>query len=121
MKESKKNILICLMLVSTVLVAFNQINLLPTSLKITVVNELGNPVEGASVQLFSTDADYRAETNAVGETQLTDKKGKITFKKLEAVIYYVNVEKEDKNNDGAGVQTDVLKSGLLNKVTIVIE
>lgn len=107
--------------VAITLFAFNDIGVLPTSLKITVLNELGNPVEGASVQLFTTDEDYRAEKNAVRKAQLTDKKGKTTFKKLEPIVYFVNVEKGDKNNDGAGVQTDTLKTGLLNKVTIIIE
>lgn len=120
MKKSKQVLLIGLVLVS-ILFAFRATNLLPTSLKITVLNELGNPVEGASVQLFTTDADYRAETNPVSDEQLTDKKGKTTFKKIKSIVYYVNVEKGDKNNDGAGVQTDTLKTGLLNKVTIIIE
>jgi len=116
-----KKILSSIVLVAFALFAFNTNIFLPTSLKITVLNELGNPVEGASVQLFKTDEDYRAETNAVGEAQLTNQKGKVTFKKLESIVYYVNVEKGDKNNDGAGVQTDTLKTGLLNKVTIIIE
>ena len=115
-----KRIFLVIPILSVALWAFNTA-LLPTSLKITVLNELGNPVEGASVQLFTSDADYRAETNAISEVQLTNKKGKTTFKKLEPIIYYVNVEKGDKNNDGAGVQTDSLKSSLLNKVTIIIE
>ncbi len=119
MKNRRK--LLSLVLVVSALFAFKADHPLPTSLKITVLNELGNIVEGASVQLFTTDADYRAEENSVTEAQLTDKKGKVTFKKLEPIVYFVNVEKGDKNNDGAGVQTDVLKTGLLNKVTIIIE
>jgi len=119
--NKSKQILLSLIFASATLLAFNITGVLPTSLKITVLNELGNPVEGASVQLFKTDEDYRAETNAVGEAQLTNQKGKVTFKKLESIVYYVNVEKGDKNNDGAGVQTDTLKTGLLNKVTIIIE
>jgi len=109
------------MLASTALFSFSMIDVLPTSLKITVLNELGNPVGGASVQLFTTDADYRAEENAASEVQLTDRKGRTTFKNMKPIVYFVNVEKGDKNNDGAGVQTDALKPGLLNKVTIIIE
>lgn len=122
MKKSKEILLISLMLAAVVtLFALNTTSPLTTSLKITILNELGNPVEDASVQLFITDEDYRKETNAVSKAQLTNKKGKTTFKKLKSIVYFVNVEKEDKNNDGAGVQTDTLKTGLLNKVTIIIE
>ncbi len=92
-----------------------------TSLKITVLDELGNIVEGASVQLFTTDEDYRSETSPVTEIGYTDKKGQVRFKELESKVYYVNVEKGDKNNIGAGVQTDKLIEGKLNKVNIVIE
>lgn len=120
MKKSKQ-LLFSVMLVSAALFSFSMTDVLPTSLKITILNELGNPVEGASVQLFTTDVDYRAEENAVSEVQLTDKKGRTTFKNMKPIVYFVNVEKGDKNNDGAGVQTDTLKTGLLNKVTIIIE
>jgi uncharacterized GH25 family protein len=120
MRKSIK-IIFSLLLLTSVLFAFNSTTFLPTSLKITVLNELGNPVEGAKVQLYTSDEDYRAEENLVGKAQLTDKKGKTTFKKLEVIPYFVNVEKGDKNNDGAGVQTDTLKTGFLNKVTIIIE
>ena len=105
---------------SVVLCAFTT-SFLPTSLRVTVLDELGNRVEGASVQLFTTDTDYRTEENAVSKIQFTNKKGKTTFKKLKPMPYFVNVLKEDKNNNGAGVQTDTLKAGLVNKVTIVIE
>ena len=121
MKKSKLVAFLSLTLVCISLFGFHTNDLLPTSLKITVLNELGNPVEGASVQLYTSDEDYRAEKNPVSKAQLTDKKGKTTFKKLASIVYFVNVEKGDKNNDGAGVQTDTLKTGLLNKVTIIIE
>jgi uncharacterized GH25 family protein len=120
MKKSKQ-LVVSLVLFSVIFFGFKTVDRLPTSLKITVVNELGNIVQGASVVLYTSDEDYRLEENAVSDVRLTDKKGKVTFKKLESIVYFVNVEKDDKNNDGAGVQTDALKTGLQNKVTIVIE
>jgi len=98
---------------------YNQV--LNTSLKITVVDYLGNVVEGASVNLYPTDKDYRNETNPVAETQYTDKKGRVTFKKLEPTVFFVYVVKDDMNNVGGGVQTDTLEKGKINKVNIVIE
>ncbi len=95
--------------------------LLPTSLRITVLNELGNTEEGATVTIYANENDYKKEENPVMEGQKTDKKGRITFKGLKPQIYFVNVEKGEKNNYGAGVQTDVLEEGRINKVNIIIE
>ena len=92
---------------------------LPTNVKISIVDELGNRVENATVTLYNSKEDYRAEENPV-QTGLTDKKGTVTFKKLEAKVYFVHAYKGDKNNNFAGVQTDTLTEGKLNKITIVI-
>ncbi|WP_245558406.1 carboxypeptidase regulatory-like domain-containing protein [Fulvivirga imtechensis] len=103
------------------LFAFSSVQLMKTSLTITVRNELGNIEEGVGVQLFPTEEDYRNETNPATEIEYSDKKGKVRFKDLEAKVYFVNAVKGDKNNIGAGVQTDTLQEGKVNKVTIIIE
>lgn len=95
--------------------------LLKTSLKITVRNELGNIEPGVEVKLFASDADYRKETNPVQEAAYTDKKGQVKFKELKSKVYYILAKKGDKSNVGAGVSTDKLEEGKLNKVTIIIE
>jgi hypothetical protein len=105
----------------TSLLAFNGAQLLNTSMKINVRNELGNIEEGVSVQLFHSQEDYRDEKNPVTEVAITDKKGNVKFKELEAKVYFVNAKKGDKSNVGAGVQTDKLEEGKMNKVTIIIE
>ncbi|MCA6075360.1 carboxypeptidase regulatory-like domain-containing protein [Fulvivirga sedimenti] len=92
-----------------------------TSIRITVLNELGNPVEKAAVRLYVSEEDYRNETNPATEVYYTDDKGQVKIKDLEARIYYVNAEKGDKNNIGAGVMTDKLEEKKLNKITIIIE
>lgn len=117
MKNRYIIILIALLLASYTL-KDNQ--LLPTNLKVTVVDELGNIQEGAKVTLYKTDADYRAEKNPASKTETTDKKGTVKFKKLDPIVYFVHVEKGDMNNDGGGVQTDTLLAGKTNKVNIVI-
>lgn len=103
------------------LLSFNVVQLLNTSLKINVRNELGNIEEGVSVQLFGSEEDYRNETNPVTEVAYTDNKGNVKFKELESKVYFINAKKGDKNNIGAGVQTDVLVEGKLNKLTVIIE
>jgi hypothetical protein len=94
--------------------------ILHTSLRVTVRNELGNLEEEAVVQIFLTDEDLRNGTNKVAEEK-TDNKGRAIFRNLESVVYYVNVEKGDKNNYGGGQVTTKLTAKKLNNVTIIIE
>ena len=97
------------------------IQLLKTSLQVTVRNNIGNVVEGAEVQLFTSKEDYQQETNPVGEVTYTDDKGRVKFIGIEPREYYLNVEKGDLNNYGAGIKTDSLVAKRMNKVTIIIE
>ncbi|MEO9964302.1 MAG: carboxypeptidase-like regulatory domain-containing protein [Reichenbachiella sp.] len=94
--------------------------ILPTSLKVSVLDELGNPVQDAEVSLFDNEEDYRAETNPLAQ-KVTDKKGVAVFKKLDPVRYYILASFQDKNNIGSGVQTDSLVEGRINKVNTIIE
>lgn len=95
--------------------------ILKTQLRLVILNELGNTVEGANVTLYNNDEDYRQEKNPVMETQVTDSKGRVKFSGLEPKVYYVHAEKGDRDNAGAGVQTDTLQEGRINKVNIIIE
>jgi len=95
--------------------------ILPTSLKITTLNELGNIEDSVQVTLYRSMEDYREEVNPIMESQYTDAKGRTTFKNLDAIAYYIYAVKGDKSNAGAGVLTDTLKEGKINKLTIIIE
>ena len=64
-----------------VLTSFSSSDLLPTSLKITIVDELGNVVKGADVTLYPTNKDYREETNQL-LPQLRMPKGALPLKNL---------------------------------------
>ena len=97
------------------------IQILKTNLTITVLDDTGNLQEEASVTLYNTEDDYRASKNPAFPTQVTDKKGKIKFKNLEPVSYFIEVKKGEKNNDGLGTQTGKLVEGKTNKVNIIIE
>jgi len=94
--------------------------LFPTKLRITVIDGLGNFVEGASVSIYEKEADYLASENAV-ETLTTDEKGRVTFKDVKPIAYFVEAKKEDQNNNGEGVKTGTLSEGKTNKVNTVIE
>ncbi len=115
-----KNILLVLASVLILNSGFYQPQL-STSMRITVIDNLGNFVEGAEVTIYKTEEDYRNGTNPVGEKQITDKKGRARFKDIPAVSYYIHAVKGDKTNIGEGVQTAPLTKGRLNKLNTVIE
>ena len=91
-----------------------------TSLTLTVRDEVGNLVEGASVKLFETKDDYLKEVNVAAETT-TDAKGIAKFKGLKPIAYFMIVRKGDKDNAGGGEQIGRLEEGKFNKSTVVIQ
>lgn len=96
------------------------LQLIKTSLNVTVRDETGNTVEGATVMLFENETDYTKETNVVAQG-VTDKKGYLKLKELKSIPYYVIVRKDDKDNSGGGEKTEKLEAKKINKVTIVIQ
>ena len=95
--------------------------LLKTSLRITVLNELGNPVDSVSVTIYSTETDYKNNQNPVLPTQYSNAKGMVTFKILEEKTYYIDALKDDFNNYGGGIKTDTLLAGRINKINTIID
>ncbi len=94
---------------------------LKTNLRIVIQDDLGNIQEGATVTLYGSNEDYRKSENPVADSQVTDNKGRVTFKDLEPKVYHVHAEKGKMNNNNLGVQTDTLEAKKLNKVAIVIQ
>lgn len=115
MKFSFKFVLVILLVVSA-----SAFQLIKTSLNVTVRDETGNTVEGATVQLYEKEEDYNTEKNAVAEG-VTDKKGYVRIKELKSMPYFVLVRKDDKDNSGGGEKVEKLESKKVNKVTIVIQ
>ena len=95
--------------------------LVKTHLKVTVLDDAGNLVEGAEVQLYTSDADFKKEQNPATEKLKTDEKGVVVFKELKARVYYVLATKGEQNNWGGGIQTDKLIEKKVNKINIIIE
>jgi len=119
--KSTKVLFLNLALLATAFFVSSSTQLLPTNLRIVVLNSLGNAEEGVSVTLFGNEEDYKDETNPVQEAQLTDSKGRVTFTKLEPKSYFIYAKKGDLDNNGEGVETAVLLEGKMNKVNIVIQ
>lgn len=106
-------------LIIAFLVAVSGFQLIKTTLTVTVRDELGNIVEGATVQLFENEQDYTAEKNVAAQG-VTDKKGVLKLKDLKAIEYYLIVRKDDKDNSGGGEKTK-LEEKKINKVTVIIQ
>ncbi len=115
-----RNILI-LFFAAILVIACAPAQIMKTSLKVTVLDELGNTVEGASIVLYANEKDYHSSENPVKPVALTDKKGVATIKELEGKPYFMDVSKGDKNNVDAGVQTNKLEANRINKLNVIIE
>ncbi len=120
MKKSTLPLLLgfSLILLSTKPVQRSQ--LMSTNLRVTVLDDLGNLQKGAVVVVFATEQDYRFETNPVAGPEETDKRGRVTFKRIAAQSYYIMAVKGAKKNDGKGVKTSKLDAGRMNKINVVI-
>lgn len=110
----------CLALLLYPLLSIADVPLFSTRLRVTVIDGLGNFVEGATVSIYDNEADYRESKNAVAILE-TNKKGKVIFSKLKPIAYYIEASFEDKNNNGEGVLTEALAKGRSNKVNTIIE
>lgn len=91
-----------------------------TKLHVTVIDDRGNNVIGATITIYSSQEDYESNTNEliIGKS---DKKGVFQFKGLEAKPYFLDVRKDHLKNDGQGVQTGLLSENKVNKVLVVIK
>jgi hypothetical protein len=94
--------------------------IIKTSLQITVRNDLGNLEPGVTIHLYKTKEDFEKVTNAAAGPLQTDKNGKLTFKELEPIEYFISAEKGDMNNSGGGEKTEKLDANRINKITIVV-
>jgi hypothetical protein len=114
-----KSTLKCLAVLALVITA-SAFQIIKTSLNVTVRDETGNTVEGATVQLFEKEEDYTKEQNVVA-TGTTDKKGYVKIKDLKSIAYFIIVRKDDKDNTGGGEKVGKLDAKKMNKITVVIQ
>lgn len=94
--------------------------LIKTTLHVIVRNGLGNLEQGAKVTLYKTKEDYEKSINPATAAVETNQEGKVIFKNIEAIAYYLFVEKGDMNNSGAGEKIEKLAPNRINKSTVVI-
>jgi hypothetical protein len=92
---------------------------LKTSLTITVRDDAGNLVAGASIKVYSNRENWEKEVNPILEGT-TDEKGVAKFKDVSITNAYILVRKDDLDNTGGGEMTK-LESGKFNKITVIIQ
>ena len=114
----KSRISIALFIVACMLCSFTA-QMIPTSLKLTVRNELGALESAVNVTLYANKDDYEKSANPIASGK-TDSKGMVFFQYLTALNYYISAEKGSRNNFGAGEKIDNLDANKVNKVTLII-
>lgn len=93
----------------------------PTSLELTIVNNLGNPIQGANVKLYSSYDDWNLGINQVGYTLTSNFAGKVKFTNLSPVKYYWFAEYDCQNNvNGAVTTTQPLSNNINNTLNVVL-
>lgn len=91
-----------------------------TSLEITLKDELGNPVIGASVKLYNSESNYQNATNQLQTTKTSGSNGVVLFDNLSAIKYYFSADKDCLTNAFGGVATDNLYANSKNNVTCIL-
>ena len=93
----------------------------PTTLEITLKDELANLLTGVSVKLYPSQDDWINGTNQVGTTLTSDASGKVKFSSLSALKYYWFAEKDCKNNVNGGITTvSALTVNTNNTVEVIL-
>jgi hypothetical protein len=110
-----------LLLLLVALFSFTPEQLLKTKMTIDVIDGLGKHIEGADVKLYKTIDDFNNNKNQVQVTKQTNEKGIVKFTKLDAISYYIQVEKGTLSNMFTAEKTKALVPKKANKLIIIIE
>jgi hypothetical protein len=90
-----------------------------TGIELSLTDNLGNVVSGASVKLFSSQTDWKNKTNQIGATQTSDASGKVRFKDLSNIKYYWFAEKDCQNNaNGTATTLDPITANKITSLTV---
>jgi len=92
----------------------------PTQLKLTILNNLGNPVSGAIVTLFDSQINYITTLDPVSSVT-SGSDGKVLFTNLQGIKYYWNVSYGcTDNSNGTNTTVSALTENVTNTVNIIL-
>ncbi len=122
--SSNKLFTLFFLLASFMLFSAKNNAIIPVILQVTVIDDAGNVQPNAKIKLFHNKQDFDENKNALVVAEKTNKKGKVSIKKigaykLEEKTYYIRVDKGDKNNIGHGIKTKKLEKKI-NKINVII-
>ena len=83
------------------------------------MDESGNSVVDAEVDLYYSVDDWRAESASVFQTMQSDQNGAVSFMNIDTGVYYINVQKDFANNWEEGVVKQVI-DGFQNTTRIIV-
>lgn len=97
-----------------------------TSMELTIVNDLGNPVEGATVNLYNSEEAFVLDNqNDAVTTGASGKDGKVLLKDLESKTYYFSVTHGTTtvltNWEGAVTTENAIEENKVNTLNVVIK
>ena len=93
---------------------------LPTTLQVTVLDDIGNVQKNAKVSLYTNAKHHEIKKHQIAGPLKTDAKGRVTFKKLKPIPYYIHAEKGSKDNTLGAIKVGKLKKGKINKINVII-
>ncbi len=92
-----------------------------TGMIFSLTDDVGNPISGASMRLYTNESDWRYRTNQVGTTQVSDGSGKVTFSDLSNIKYYFYAEKGCRSNINGAIVTAVpLTTNMISSFNLVL-
>jgi hypothetical protein len=91
-----------------------------TVLKMTVTDNLGNPVSGATVTLYLSQSSFLNQTNAI-TSNTTGTNGIAIFSGLSPVVYYWRVIKGCQTNFNGAITSSALTANITNNTIVVLQ
>lgn len=112
--------LLLIAVIGLILTSFTINHSAKVKIKIFVVDESSDIIEGAKVTLYGTFENYKKEVKPLFSA-VTNAKGFVEFKDLKEMNYYIHVVKGDLNNNGGNVETEELHIKGKNRFEIMID
>ena len=113
--------ILSLFIVVSIFSSCEKTELEPTTLELTVIDQVGNPISGAIVSLYANATDFQKDQNPVKDLLVSDSNGKVKISGLNSQIYFWYAESDCKNNFNSGnTSTSALVANQTTKFNVVL-